>query len=71
MHAVAVLYLHLVLLQVELLELFYASLCSLVERQRLSDPLSLTLVHKVRHMPRPRVAAPTALQLRNSRVRDL
>jgi hypothetical protein len=33
--------------QVELLEQFYECLCSLVERQRLSDPLSLTLVHKV------------------------
>jgi hypothetical protein len=34
-------------LQVELLEQFYEALCSLVERLRLSDPLCLTLVHKV------------------------
>jgi hypothetical protein len=37
----------LLCLQVELLEQFYEALCSLVERLRLSDPLSLTLVHKV------------------------
>lgn len=34
-------------LQVELLEEFYECLCGLVEKTRLSDPLSLTLVHKV------------------------
>jgi hypothetical protein len=34
--------------QVELLEHFYDALCGLVERQRLSDPLSLYVVHQVR-----------------------
>jgi hypothetical protein len=33
---------------VELLEHFYDALCGLVERQRLSDPLSLYVVHQVR-----------------------
>jgi hypothetical protein len=36
------------MLQVELLEHFYDALCGLVERQRLSDPLSLYVVHQVR-----------------------
>eukprot|EP00775_Hariotina_reticulata_P014552 gene14552-14683_t len=32
--------------EVELLEQFYDALCGLVERQRLSDPLSLMVVHQ-------------------------
>jgi hypothetical protein len=36
--------------QVELLEHFYDALCGLVERQRLSDPLSLYVVHQVQHL---------------------
>lgn len=34
--------------ELSLLQHFYESLCVLVERQRLSDPLSLLLVHKVK-----------------------
>ncbi|WIA28068.1 hypothetical protein OEZ86_010653 [Tetradesmus obliquus] len=34
--------------EVELLEHFYDALCGLVERQRLSDPLSLYVVHQVK-----------------------
>eukprot|EP00878_Enallax_costatus_P019255 GHUV01020310.1.p1 GENE.GHUV01020310.1~~GHUV01020310.1.p1 ORF type:complete len:781 (+),score=290.42 GHUV01020310.1:1618-3960(+) len=34
--------------EVELLEHFYDALCGLVEKQRLSDPLSLTVVHQVK-----------------------
>jgi hypothetical protein len=33
--------------EVALLDHFYSSLCGLVERQRISDPLSLVIVHKV------------------------
>jgi hypothetical protein len=33
---------------VAVLEHFYASLCGLVEWQRISDPLTLMMVHKVR-----------------------
>ncbi|GBF90680.1 hypothetical protein Rsub_02979 [Raphidocelis subcapitata] len=36
--------------EVALLEHFYSSLCGLVERQRISDPLSLVIVHKTKEL---------------------
>jgi hypothetical protein len=36
------------------IEIFYERLCHLVERQRVSDPLSVSIIHKVLHLnPKP------------------
>ena len=34
--------------EIHAIERFYERLCHLVERQRVSDPLSISIVHKVR-----------------------
>mmetsp|Transcript_23841 Transcript_23841/g.28798 ORF Transcript_23841/g.28798 Transcript_23841/m.28798 type:complete len:638 (+) Transcript_23841:415-2328(+) len=36
--------------EIQSIEKFYEKLCHLVERQRVSDPLSLSIVHKVKHL---------------------
>ena len=36
--------------EIQAIERFYEKLCHLVERQRVSDPLSLSVVHKVKQL---------------------
>jgi hypothetical protein len=40
--------------EIRILQRFYDQLCALVEAQRMSDPLCLMVVSKVRHAEQPR-----------------